>query len=1156
MIKYVHSERTVLPRSSLWRSPPPIVWLLLLAALGAQAGCFDDNQLPESVREVEETGGPRVVFDLDDWPFPDIPFPNDLATRPDPTSPTKKRVNVSLNGATEAESKVRRSINEQSGFGVFTPITVSFDKPLDIERIIARHQEKVPDFSDDLVYIVNIDPDSDNFGQLALIDMGRGNFPVTLWNPAAYFQNDPRPHGTNLLYESVREEPAEGVEGYDPMADADDDGVMNVPNTRTPDGDPYEFGELLDFYERETNTLVLRTVEPLDEETTYAVVLTSDLVGEDQNPVQSPFDGINHTRQTQALGALKELLPAHFPERFDRALDGVQFAWTFTTGSPTETLQAVRAGLYGHGTLSWLAEEYPAELKMLHQPGGKDADEPLIFRLDEIIPLLAPVAAQALGSGGDYEIMEAAISEIDYMVSGSFISPYFLGDSSGLADPGADSTINSTNPIDDDESFDIDVVRGTARHRPGEVPFHCAVPKAPPGHKPPFPVVVYSHAIGSTRLEMIAFAGHMAKFGLASCTIDAAGHGLDMPGDIGGLLDLIAEDIGLPLLPRMLTHDRARDLTNDGEADTGQDYFTADLLHARDMMRQTTIDQMQFIRILRSFDGERRWSKDIDLEDPWIADKEELVAGWDATGDGEGELRGDFNGDGVVDLGGEQPYMAWGTSLGGLQTGILAGIEPTIAAAASNAGGGGLGDIATRTEISNVRVGVMLPMFGPLLIGTAPLDDEREIDGPMRLSWVLPTGIRIRTISFGEVEGLKNGDRVVLRNLAREARPYIPAEEISAHAHIRNGMFRVGIAADASSAMTRRAALGMDPKSDVRALMQCQTGGNCGPRNCNNNQICAPGPTCVSVQGCLEAFDLDQADEEVAAGLETQVIAQPDLFGDPLVIEIYSADGELKEQIDAFPKNVIYENILYPEGAPLAALHSGWGLKRQTPQFRKFMGIGQMLLEVADPAIYAKHYHRQPLEYPYEAPDFQRGHANMLVVGTLGDSTVPINTALSLARAAGALDSLELVEEYQTTQMGFLIDNYVAEGVFWLDRFADYPNTLFDPDDLDRGQFISPRDPDNPDPNPDAEVPLRATVDTERGVSALRLAYLNTRGEHTFNVPRNDTGFDVSTFMTNQVGWFLGNLGTTISDDPCQEELFMTECSFFDPNTFKVPGLR
>lgn len=61
--------------------------------------------------------GPRIVWDLFAEPFPEIPFPNDVGTRPDLTSGSGRRINVSLQAATAHERKLRRLINELEGFG-------------------------------------------------------------------------------------------------------------------------------------------------------------------------------------------------------------------------------------------------------------------------------------------------------------------------------------------------------------------------------------------------------------------------------------------------------------------------------------------------------------------------------------------------------------------------------------------------------------------------------------------------------------------------------------------------------------------------------------------------------------------------------------------------------------------------------------------------------------------------------------------------------------------------------------------------------------------------------------------------------------------------------------------------------------------------------
>ena len=135
-----------------------------------------------------------------------------------------------------------------------------------------------------------------------------------------------------------------------------------------------------------------------------------------------------------------------------------------------------------------------------------------------------------------------------------------------------------------------------------------------------------------------------------------------------------------------------RDLDMDGLRDSGGDFWTADLFHTRDVVRQSVLDLMQLIRILRSFDGSRTWD----------------------AGEGPGPLAGDLDNDGVVDLGGELDqtgrYSIWGISLGGILAAVLPGIEPAIEAAAPTAGGAGLSRVGIRSVQGGVPEAVFLPL--------------------------------------------------------------------------------------------------------------------------------------------------------------------------------------------------------------------------------------------------------------------------------------------------------------------------------------------------------------------------------------------------------------------------------------------------------------
>lgn len=1126
------------------------------------AGCIDENDGPRGLRDASPSGGPRIVFDLDARPFPEIPFPNDLATRIDPDSDTGRRLNVSLLGGTEQEEKVRTFVNQMEGFGVYSPITVKFDSLLDLDRIAERHQEDTPDFRNDVVYLINVDPESAEYGKFELIDMGLGNYPVLMEEPDRYYDADPRRQGTNLLYESVREVDENGNGRLDPIEDTDDDGVWDFPNLLDQNADPYEPGNTLEWYERETNTLILRPVDTLQPGTTYAVVLTDELRGVDNNPVDSPFEFVNHARQTPDLLPLRDILPRAFPGKFDGDLGNVRFAWSFTTHKPFEDMLAVRAGLYGHGPFSRLAGEYPADLHMVHNGINEETDVPMAFDLEPLLSFLVPLLPQFFGvASGSADKIEENLVNIDYLVSGAFLSPYFLADGDGLADeePGS-----NRNPQDDDEVIRMNRATGEAFYDEGEVTFMCTVPKTTETRKPPFPTVIYSHAINSTRLEILLFGGTLAKFGFAVCAIDAVGHGVVIPSEFSDVVVTATERLNIPKFPGVIEHTRARDLDNDGEADSGGMFFTSDILHSRDNFRQTAIDQFQFVRILRSFDGQKRWPDSVNEDSPWIQARRDIVSRWDQDRDGEGDIAGDFNNDGVVDFGGNAAFVGFGTSLGGIQSTLISTLEPTIRAASSNAGGGGLVDIAYRTTIRNARAGVILRMIGPLIIGQRVEDESGE--NKMRLYFTLATADDDTNVPIGTFSGIEDGDVLVLRNPNREARVAVPEDEKSSHAIVRDGQFRIAIASDADEATRRRAKLGFDNKvSVVDDLMGCAQANRCGEERCERGFACTD-EGCKPIAQCIADFDpaaaLYQDDPDTDRDesqfypdqIQRRTVDDPRELGDPLIIEVYTADGELKQVIDSFGTNAVFENILYPEGAPLAAIAAGLGLKRQTPDFRRFVGIAQVLIEGADPAVAAPHLFENPLEFPYETPEFRSGFTNFLMAGTVGDQTVPISSSISIARTAGIVDTSRYDARYGKTENQFLIDNFVYEGIEWLDRFPDFPGTLFDADDLDRGQFMQPGVEQVP-PNPDAQNPTRATIVSEHGFNALRLPYLDVEGEHTFNAPLVGTGFDSTTFMGNQVGWYLINRGHQLSDDACLVDNLMQDCEFYDFETFSPPDL-
>ncbi|MCK5688999.1 hypothetical protein KAI87_07005, partial [Myxococcota bacterium] len=633
--------------------------------------------------------GPSIIWNVFEKPLPEIPFPNNIATRFDDDSPTKLRLNISEEAVTAHESKLRRLINTLDGFGNFAPIWLSFDGLLEIEDIYERHSNT--DFSDDAVYLVNLNPESDNFGQPVFLDMGNGRFPATIETNDNYFQNDPRDNSSNLLFET-EDEDLNGNGQLDYFEDTDGDGTLDKPNLWGRYlNDPERmdrYNDLITFYEFETNTLIFRPVFALEPESTYAVVITRRVKGaESDSPVRSPFPYVNHMAQSVAL---KPLVDAHMLSGLGLEVDDVAFAWSFTTQSVTRDLEALRAGLYGEGDFDFLGEDFPARIAEV-APFDSPEHASNIYTLDaarfmDVLGHDGFRAAAGVGSS-EVEISQANYLEfVDYLVGFTVDSPALIENDDGV--------------------FRMNSMTGEVDYTRESIQVMCVVPKESESHKAPFPITFYGHGYTSTRLEMLGFAPNLARFGLASCAIDSYGHGVEDSEENKATTIGLLGGAGLLGLADFVLSGRARDLNADGVTDAGGDFWTANTFHTRDVVRQTILDYMQVIRVMRSF-GQETMPVDVD-------------------GSGSDEVAGDFNGDGVPDMGGEQSYTYFGQSLGGIIAMVLGSIEPAVVATAPSAGGAGLADIAVRSRQGGVVQAVFLPLLGPIIVATP--GDEGELD--------------------------------------------------------------------------------------------------------------------------------------------------------------------------------------------------------------------------------------------------------------------------------------------------------------------------------------------------------------------------------------------------------------------------------------------
>jgi hypothetical protein len=1004
-----------------------------------------------------------VKMDFFHKPLPEIPLPINLATRYDETSATGRRINASMVAPTQFESHVRELIDGLDGWGVFQPITIPFTDELDVNSITAAHRDPNYGLDDDVIYLVNIDPASSDFGRVHYLDLGNGNYPVALEDIDGYWENDPRGDTISLTFEETDED-QNGNGILDPGEDTDADGTLDRPNYypgANPDADDLagRADALMTFYERETNTLIVRPMTPLDERTTYAIIVTRRLLDINGKPVGSPYSFVNHTGQTKELKPLLDVMPAGL------APDEIAFTFSFTTQTIQSAWKAVRDGLYGEGIQGHIGREFPAEIagfeQLLDEEYFTSSDNlHLMYAEDWVVPLEA-IGTSLLGlTAGteEYRVFFEAQRFVDYYIIGKFNSPQLFAreDAQG-------------NWLDlNDQRWPEDLDRVPAPVRNEEVYFHIAVPRkevSARGEGNQVPLVLLSHGHGSSRIEIASFGGHFARHGLATIAIDCVSHGIGGLGEFEtAMISTLLDPIGFEPLRNALFTDRALDFNNDGIKDSGYDFWTSYLFHTRDLVRQSALDYMQLVRIIRSFDGNRKWN-------------------FDLNGDGENELAGDFDGDGNIEFGQGSTISMVGASLGGIVSAVVGSLEPEITAIVPISGGGGLGDVSLRSDLSNVREPVILRIMGPLFIGTTEAGT-----GKMLIETLVPdpskTGYAITT-----VEGVGTGDTMIVENLV-------------------SGELGCGYVSEQGNV---RASLATDKGDAIRILFY-------------SGNALAGGKEC-----------------EIVSGTEPAIV------------------------VDAFGQEVIFQGETIKGGTPLVSLAAGFGLRRANPELRRMMVLGQVVLDAADPAVYARHMLQEPLVYPGTG---QQTGTHAMITTTNGDMSVPASTGLTLARSAGLVNFIEDDPRYGKPANQVLIDTYISEAVHSYKRYTD-------PDGngvmMDVENFAEGGDPWGND-IPRLDPPLRLGFDTQDplgGTSGALFPYDVPDGMHGFpfpgqmkdmarqkcedECPADQTcdcdaavrdSFDIGSFLFNLFGRYLASGGQVMNAEAC---LSHNNCPDFAP---------
>ena len=971
----------------------------LVAACVLASGCAIDTA-PSGARVTPAGDGPAIVFDTTRRPLPEIPQPNDIATFADPTSRTGRRINVSVVAPTRLESVAREAFNSLEGWGTFAPITVAFASPLDLEDV-ARRTTGDYDPADDPFYVVDL-----TTGVPVILDMGKGNFPLAVVNRDKYWPNDPRRDADTLMFETVEEGFGLPRGAYRADLDTDFDGVIDHPNVLRPTGGNARIEDVIPWYERESDTLIMRPVVPLEEKHEYAVVLTDRLRGLAGQPVRSPFEYVHHALQRAGADRVKAILSdparrAYYGDVAGTGLDHVAFVWTFTTQPVYEDMRLLRDGLHGQGPFARFAQEFPPVATAARavgntldpadeEPGAVDANPkctphkgtPYIVKLDQAKDPLRQIVQTALGlSGEELRRLEDSLENVDHFVIGSFEAPYFLGD---------------PKHEDADARFELDYRTGAGKVSRDTVQFWISVPKRRGAMKQPFPTTVWAHGTTLHADEVIIRAGYFAKQGLAMMGVNMPGHGLYLDRGLEAVAGAFLGATCLTPWVKALGTGRQQDLNGDGIPDSGGLLWTAHIFHSRDNIRQSVMDELQATRVLRAFDGLQRSTQDY-------------------NNDGAADLAGDFDGDGVPDLGGPDVAITTsGNSFGGLLAMVHGAVDPNVTAAAPISGGAGLTDIATRSAL--VPESVLEQVFSPLIVGI-PASALGKVDGLARTQCTgdqrsvrfvvndLTTSREIEIACLAPSE-LDRGKTVVLENLRNGERR---CARTSA-----DGRFRVPIPADIGDRLDVQI---YDAPDAVVSYKGCETlpGAPVGRRIRSFEQ--------AAVRAGLVDDDAKTCD----AALERAQIA--------------AEDGHGCQQ---------FRDRFYPVSTPLVAPQEGLGLTRQSPEARRLFALVQAGIDSSDPINFAPYYGLRVAPGPDGAPLPARA---VVAWNTAGDPMVPSGTGYSFARAAGALPFLPpsfatthpAWAEYATPQALYdalggqtpnqvLVDNHSLEGLARLER--------------------------------------------------------------------------------------------------------------------------
>jgi hypothetical protein len=299
-------------------------------------------------------------------------------------------------------------------------------------------------------------------------------------------------------------------------------------------------------------------------------------------------------------------------------------------------------------------------------------------------------------------------------------------------------------------------------------------------------------------------------------------------------------------------------------------------------------------------------------------------------------------------------------------------------------------------------------------------------------------------------------------------------------------------------------------------------------------------------------------------------VDDPTRFGDRLAVRFFDASGKAKSvtvvntgasvtEVTSFLRNASFQSTTYRAGQPLVALQRGLGHMRNSPEFRRFLGLAQHVLDGADSASWSRFYHDQRMPGVRLAEPPRENH--VFVMPTSGDMVVPVNTAIASARTAGLFGSF-LRDENLPAEHGWrkllapdarygmpidrwLVANHVIENMPRFGRQvqnANNPRVVYDVDNLSEGRVRYACEgsvvaletfpcSEGTAPNssfgiPHPEKPLRATLPKAGGgFDMMRIPLLDPTDRHGFWNSQMVRAYDSDSHTMNLVTRYMLSRG-------------------------------